>query len=97
MALHFPASPHAFRRSTNNLRRFHPRFPTATVEDGLRSKVLRGVRIQTLARQYHVSVAEGLTAIRFAESPPALILRALVEGWTWNEIKVRLNESTTRA
>lgn len=56
----------------------------------LKRLVRRGVRIETLARQYHISVSEGLSAVQYADSSPAMILRALIEDWTWDRIKRHL-------
>lgn len=63
----------------------------------LRRLVRRGMRIETIARQYHVSVAECMSAIQYADSPPKMILRALVEDWTWDKIKRHLHDSAGRA
>ncbi len=52
-----------------------------------RRRLRRGCRPKTIARALGISMVEALTAQRYAESSPALILRALVEDWSWEQIK----------
>jgi len=53
------------------------------VRRGLR----HGFRPQAISRALGISTVEALTALRYAESSPALILRALVGDWSWQQIK----------
>ncbi|MBI3836626.1 MAG: hypothetical protein HY288_01660 [Planctomycetia bacterium] len=53
----------------------------------IRRQLRRGHQIDVIARALDIPLAEGLFALRYAGSSPALILRALVENWSWTKIK----------
>lgn len=47
----------------------------------------RGLPIGLLCHALRVSMPDCQAAVQFAESPPATILRALVEEWPWLHIR----------
>jgi hypothetical protein len=58
----------------------------------VRRQLRHGRSPQAIARVLQMSVSEALDALRFAESSPALLLRALLEAWSWERIKQNLRD-----
>ncbi|MBI1903721.1 MAG: hypothetical protein HY000_16770 [Planctomycetes bacterium] len=56
----------------------------------VRRRIRRGHRPPAIARALDMSVVEAFYALRYAESSPSLVLRALVEAWSWEKIKQSL-------
>lgn len=57
-----------------------------------RHQLRQGCRPETISQTHKLSVADVNSARSFAECPPAMVLRALVENWTWRQITMALDE-----
>lgn len=58
----------------------------------IRRQLRRGYHLHVITRALGMPLAEGSFALRYAGSSPALILRALVENWSWTKIKRSLGQ-----
>ncbi|MGD9720115.1 MAG: hypothetical protein AB7O59_08240 [Pirellulales bacterium] len=58
----------------------------------IRRRLRRGHQVDAVARALGIPLAECLFALRFAGGSPAVILRALVENWSWTKIKQSLGQ-----
>jgi hypothetical protein len=56
----------------------------------VRHRTRRGHNPQAIANSLGMTIVECLCALQYAESSPALILRALVDEWPWKKIKQHL-------
>ena len=63
-----------------------------TVGKIMRKWLRRGRHPETLVHGPEIPLVESMFALRYVDSSPALILRALVEDWSWNKIKQSLRE-----
>ena len=63
-----------------------------TIGKIMRKWLRRGCHSETLAHRLEIPLVESMFALRYADSSPALILRALVEDWSWKKIKQSLRE-----
>ncbi len=57
----------------------------------VRRLLRRGSRPDAIARILRMSIVEAWLALVFSQSPPAFILRAVFENWSWWKIKPRLS------
>ncbi len=58
----------------------------------IRRQVRRGYDVEVVASVHGLPLAEGVFALSYARSSPALILRALFENWSWTRIKQNLDQ-----